>query len=215
MTKRLLVCACLIMASVAAFPSDAAAGLDDIWDVLDQLSGPGPFKGGPILAATIGCREGRAEGGAWKFTRATTNPGKLDPCIFAEFRDLHVEPEGPFSRVTAKLVETGVSFQQYPVLDIGAGLGVAYFATTVGGRDFNVTNFVLTPVRVVVKPLRIGRWEDNPRAGALQVHFRATVRFGDIDGADFGVPASTFKAGTEVLRGVGVVIDLLQAVRGR
>ena len=212
MTKRMLVVAMLVVASVAGSPSPAAAGgLDDVWDIIDALSGPGPFKGGPVIAATIGCREGRT----WKFTRATTDPGKLDPCIFAEFRDLHVEPEGPFSRVTAKLVETGLSFEQYPVLDIGAGLGVAYFATTVGGKDFNVTNFVLTPVRVVVKPLRIGRWENNPRAGALQLHFRATVRFGDIDGADFGVPASTFKAGTEVLRGVGVVIDLLQAVRGR
>lgn len=213
MTKRLLMVACLIMVCVAGFPERAAAGsgLDDIWDIIDALSGPGPFKGGPVLAATIGCRED----GTWKFTRAMSDPDKLDPCTYVDFRDMSVDPKGPYNRVTAKLLEAGVSFEQHPILDIGAGVGVAFFSTTVGGTDFNVRNFTFTPVRIIVKPLRVGRWADNPRAGALQIHVRATVRFGDIDGGDFGVPNHPFRAGTEVLRGVGVAFDLLQAVRGR
>ena len=57
MTKRTVV-ACLIAACVAGVPSAASArGLDDIWDILDALSGPGPFKGAPIIAATVACWE--------------------------------------------------------------------------------------------------------------------------------------------------------------
>jgi hypothetical protein len=212
MTKRTVV-ACLIAACVAAVPSRASArGLDDIWDILDALSGPGPFIGAPVLAATIACWED----GAAMVTRAMSNPDKLDPCLYVDFRDMYVEPKGPYGTVTAKLVETGLSFGQFPSLDIGAGFGVAFFATTVGGRDFNVTNFTVTPVRVAFKPLRlIRRWRDDPRAGFLQVHYRGTVRFGEIDGSDFGAPADTFRAGTEFLNGASLVFDVLQALKGR
>jgi hypothetical protein len=205
--------ACLIAVCVAGSPSAASArGLDDIWDILDALSGPGPFKGGPVLAATIACWED----GAAAVTRAMSNPDRLDPCLYVDFRDMYVEPEGPYGTVTAKLVESGLSFGQFPSLEVGAGIGVAFFSTTVGGRAFNVTNFVVTPVRVAFKPLRlISRWRDNSRAGFLQLHYRGTVRFGEIDGSDFGAPASTFRAGTEFLNGAGLVIDVLQAVRGR
>lgn len=212
MTKRILIVAGIVAASVAGFPSSASAGLDDIWDIVDALSGPGPFKGGPVMAATIGCRQGRA----WRFTPAMSDPGRNVPCLYVDFRDLAVEPKGPYARVTAKMVETGVSFTQHRALELGAGLGVAYFATTVSGTDYNVTNFTVTPIRVVFKPLRLmPQWRAEPRAGFLQVHYRGTVRFGDIDGSDFGAPASTFRAGTEYLNGAGLVIDVLQALRRR
>jgi len=212
MTKRILIVA-LMVAGVAGFPAGATArGLDDIWDIIDALSGPGPFKGGPVLAATINCWED----GSPRFRRAMSNPDRLDPCLYVDFRDMYVEPKGPYGTVTAKLLETGFSFEQYRFLELGAGFGVAFFSTTVDGTDYNVTNFTVTPVRVALKPLRlIRKWRDNSRAGFLQVHFRGTVRFGEIDGSDFGAPAGTFKAGTEFLRGGSLVIDVLQAVRGR
>lgn len=210
MTKRMIVGAWLSVLSVVGMPSGAAAaGLDDIWDIVDKLSGPGPFVGGPVIAATLSCWSGDR----MSIFTAPSNPGKLDPCLYVDFRDLYVEPKGPFQRVTAKFIETGLTFEQHAALGVGAGLGAAFFSTTVGGTDYNVRNFTVTPLRVIVKPLRLVI--DNPRAGALQVHFRATVRFGDIDGSDFGAPANTFRAGTEVLRGVGVVIDVWQAVKGR
>lgn len=208
MTKRMLAGAWLVISSIVGLPSGAAAaGLDDIWDIVDALSGPGPFVGGPVLAATIPCWQGRTV----SILTTPSNPGRKDPCLYVEFRDMYVEPKGPYNRVTAKFVETGLTFQQHAALDVGAGVGVAFFSTTVGGTDYNVRNFVITPARVIVKPLRL--FIDNPRAGALQVHFRATLRFGDIDGSDFGAPASTFRAGTEVLRGVGAVIDVWQLVK--
>ena len=213
MTKRILA-ACAIGMCVAGAPSPATARpLDDIWDILDALSGPGPFAGGPVIAATVACWED----GAATITRAMSNPDRLDPCLYVDFRDMYAEPDSRFgSTVTAKLLETGLSFGQFPSLEVGAGFGVAFFSTTVGGRDFNVTNFTVTPLRVAFKPLRlVRRFRDNPRVGFLQVHYRGTIRFGDIDGSDFGAPASTFSAGTEFLNGASLVFDFLQAVRGR
>ena len=211
MTKRPTIVACVIAVLALSWSSRAdAKGLDDLWDILEPLSGPGPFTGGPVIAATIGCRQGRE----FKFSYAMSDPGRTDPCFYLDFRDLAVEPKGPYARVTAKLVETGVSFSQHRSLELGVGLGVAYFATTVSGKDYNVTNFTVTPVRVVFKPLRlVPKWRSDARAGFLQLHYRGTVRFGDIDGSDFGAPANTFSAGAEYLNGAGVVLDVLQALR--
>jgi hypothetical protein len=208
MRKRVIVVAMVIAAGVAGLPSRAAAaGLDDIWDIVDALSGPGPFKGGPVMAATIPCWQD----GTVTLTRAVSNPRKTDPCLYVDFRDLYVDPKGPYARVSAKFVETGLTFEQHPALAVGAGVGVAFFSTTVDNRNYNVTNFIATPVRIVVKPLRL--WLDDPRFGAVQVHMRLTVRFGDIEAADFGAPNHPWSAGTETLRGVGLVFDLLQALK--
>src|SRR5687767_11806956 len=100
MTKRTLVVWCVVAAAMLSGASPAYAGFDDWWDYLDQLSGPGPFKGLPVLAATIGCRQD----GAWQFSRAVSDPRRTDPCLYVDFRSLSVEPKGPYNKVTAKLV---------------------------------------------------------------------------------------------------------------
>src|ERR687898_837409 len=79
----------------------------------------------------------------------------------------------------------------------GASAGTARFTTTVGQTDFAVTNFVVSP-RLVFRPLRV-IWPDKRRLGFLQMHYRPTIRFGQVDGSDFGVPANTFSAGTEFM----------------
>jgi len=211
MTKRSLIGVCMIAALVVSVPSRADAGLDDLWDILEPLSGPGPSKGGPVLAATIMCWEGRTP----RVTQAMRNPDWNDPCLYFDFRDLTAEPDAKFELVTAKLVETGVSIEPLDFLELGMGFGRAYFSSSVNKRKFAFSSPTFTPVRVIVKPLRVGKWRDSTRAGWLQVHVRGTVRFGDIDGSKFGVAANTFQSGTEMLWGAGLVFDLLQAVRGR
>jgi hypothetical protein len=208
MRNRLLVFAAIVAASVAGVPSSAsAAGVDDIWDIIDKLSGPGPFIGGPVLAATIPCWQGSRV----SILTSPSSPRRKDPCLYVDFRDMYVDPKGPFQRVSAKFIEIGLTFQQHAALDLGAGAGVAYFSTTVNGVDYDVKNFIVTPVRVVVKPLRL--FLDDSRWGAVQVHLRLTYRFGDIDAADFGAPAHQWSTGTEGLRGVGLVFDLWQAFK--
>ena len=212
MTKRALVLACVMTSMVVCAPLRAdAKGLDDLWDILEPLSGPGPSKGGPVLAATVMCWEGRA----LRIKQAMQNPDWNDPCLYLDFRDLTAEPDANFELVTAKLVEVGFSIEPVSFVELGMGFGRAYFSTVVNKQEFAFSNQIFTPVRLIIKPLRVGTWRDNTRMGWLQVHVRGTVRFGDINGSNFGVPANTFQAGTEMLWGAGLVFDLLQAVRGR
>lgn len=213
MTKRLLVVAWLVVAGVAAFPSRAAAGgLDDLWDVLDNLSGPGPFSGW-FATGKVACWED----GEKKVTRAMAEPDKNDPCLYLEFHRLHADAQPPYQRVNATIPAAGLSVELHRAFEVGASVGVAYFTTTVRNEDYSVTNFVVTP-RLVFKPLRaFGKWRNNPRAGFLQMHWRPMVRFGQVDGASFGAPANTFSSGTEVLvkSGSYVVFDVFEALRGR
>ncbi len=212
MTKRILVIAGLVAASVAGFPSHAAAGWDDIWDALDNLSGPGPFSGIPVLTGKFSCWED----GVKKVRTSMLDPDFSDPCLYFEVRRLHVDPDGTYQKVTATLAGVGVTYHLFKVFEVGASGGLAVFKTTVGKTDYTVKNAIVSP-RLVFKPLRafVPKWRDSSRAGALQMHYRPTIRFGEIDGSDFGAPASTFSAGTEFMpRGYSyVVIDVLDLLR--
>jgi hypothetical protein len=212
MTKRQLIGVWVMATVVLGSASGAdAKGLDDLWDILEPLSGPGPSKGGPVIAATIACFEGRTV----RVKQAMQRPDWNDPCLYMDFRDLTAEPNAKFELVTAKLVEVGFSIEPADFLELGMGYGRAYFSTFVNKQEYAFSNQTFTPVRIIIKPLRVGKWRDDTRKGWLQVHVRGTVRFGDINGANFGVAPNTFQAGTEMLWGGGLVFDLLQAVRGR
>ena len=213
MTKRLLVVAWLLVASVAGFPSrSAAAGLDDLWDVLDNLSGPGPFSGIPVLTGKFTCWED----GVKKVRTSMLDPDLSDPCLYFEVRRLKADPDIRYEEVTATLAGVGVTYHVLKVFEVGASGGVAVFKTTVGNTDYTVKNAIISP-RVVFKPLRafVPKWRDNSRAGALQMHYRPTIRFGKIDGSDFGVAASTFSAGTEFMPKGGsfIAVDLFDLFR--
>jgi hypothetical protein len=209
--KRILVMVSMLAAGIVAIPAHASArGLDDFWDVLDQMSGPGPFNGIGPITGKISCWED----GVKKVRTSMVNPDPNDPCLYFEFRRLHADQDARFERVNATLATLGVTYHLAKVFEVGASAGVAYFTTTVGNTDYKVTNAIVSP-RLVFKPLRlIPRLSDNSRAGFLQMHLRPTIRFGEIDGADFGKPGADFQAGTEFLKGYSyVVIDVLEALR--
>jgi hypothetical protein len=214
MTNRIIVGAWLVAASVLMSPANAAAkGLGDIWDVLDQMSGPGPFSGTmPVLTGKFTCWED----GVKKVRTSMLDPDFSDPCLYFEFRRLKAEPDIRYQEVTATLAGAGVTYHALKVFEVGASAGIAVFKTTVGNTDYTVKNFVISP-RLVFKPLRafVPKWRNNSRAGALQMHYRPTIRFGEIDGSDFGVPANTFSAGTEFMPkgGSWIVIDLFDLLR--
>jgi hypothetical protein len=211
MTKRSVAGVC-VLAAMMALPFRAEAkGLDDLWDVLDNLSGPGPFSGW-FATGKIACwEEGRK-----KVTTALTSPDPTDLCLYLEFHRLHADAQAPYPRVNATIPAAGLAVPLNRFFEVGASVGRAYFRVP-DRDDLGATNWVVTP-RLVLKPLRIvGRWKDNPRAGFLQMHYRPMVRFGNINGADFGAPAETFSSGTEVLwrSGSYIVFDVFEALRGR
>jgi hypothetical protein len=224
MTLRTSAVVCALAAVfVLGLPAPAQAKWAEWWDYLDQLSGPGPFHGGPTISATIVCwhkppdRANAAREA--NFKRAAANPW-YDPCLFADWRHLDARPASPFGYTAADLIDFGVSLQISPFFEFGAGVGFAHFNTYYDGveKPFGVTSPTLTPFRVVVKPLKLFRktWRDDPRWGALQFVVRDTIRFGRLTGADFGAPSSTWESGTEYLRGrYSILLDILQAAKQR
>lgn len=210
MMKRMMVVSCVVAAMVLCSSSRAEAGLDDWWDYLDQLSGPGPFHDGPALAATVGCWEG----GSFVWRRASKE-SRVKPCVYWDWRELTAPPRAPFGEVTANLIDSGVSLHINEYLEVGAGIGWAHFATTIRDTKYPVNNLTVTPARVVIRPLRalIPKLRSNSKAGFLQVVIRDTVRVGRLTSADFGVPSDPWSSGTEHLPGATLVIDLLTALR--
>jgi hypothetical protein len=208
MTQRFVVMACLVMVVLGCHTNAEALGWRDVWDTLDSLSGPGPFSGAQVATGKINCWEN----GELKVK--VLNPDRNDPCLYFELRYLQVDPDGTYQKVTATLAGAGVSFELLKVFEVGASVGLAYFSTEVGNSKYHVVNPTLSP-RLVFKPLRlVPKWRENRRAGFLQMHYRPTIRFGHIDGSDFGVPAGTFSADTEFLNGGSlIVIDVLEALR--
>ena len=80
MTKQTLVTVCVVSV-LMGFAPNAHAGFDDWWDYLDQLSGPGPFRNGPAIGATIGCWED----GTFVWRRAIAGSG-FSPCVYWDWR---------------------------------------------------------------------------------------------------------------------------------
>jgi hypothetical protein len=208
MIKRTLVVSCVLALVMLAAPSRAlAVGWDDLWDYLDQLSGPGPFHGKGAAAIQIAC----IEGGRANLLRSPSSPDGIVPCLFVDFRALSVEPKDPFDEVTAKLTDIGVSWHLQRYFEYGAGIGMARF----NSKGITTTNFTLTYLRLGVKPLvLIPRWRDSKRAAAVKYFYRHTIRFGEISAADFGV-VDPWREGTEVLKSNGVLVDVYQLATGR
>jgi hypothetical protein len=210
MIKRTLLVWSVVGAVMLGCAPRADAALDDWWDYLDQLSGPGPFHDGPAIGATVGCWED----GQFVWRRAIKRT-RFNPCVYWDWRELSAPPKGPFAEVSANLVDSGVSFQLSPYFDYGVGIGWAHFATTVRETDYSVNNFTLTPARLVFRPLRaFPKFRSNAKAGFLQIVLRDTVRFGRLTSADFGAPSDRWTTGTEHLKGATLVIDVLTALRG-
>jgi hypothetical protein len=94
-------------------------------------------------------------------------------------------------------------------IDVGAGVGVAFFHTDFRNDSWAPTKsaaFYVVPLSVVVRPARLftnAHW-------ASTFGYRVAIRyFGDLDAADFGAPASAFKQQGEFVWGAAAFIDLV------
>lgn len=209
MTRRILGMACLAIVLLGVPARVEALGWRDVWDALDALSGPGPFDGNPGVAATVLCFTNDGEV-SWFAT--VPEPDQKHPCLYVDFRAVSVGPKAPYDTVTAALTETGFTWEIWHFLEYGAGVGTARFES----KGIVTNNFTFTPVRIVFKPLRlIPKWKHSQRAASLKYFIRETVRFGKLTGNNFGVPRESLDVGTEGLTSAGVVVDVVQLIRGK
>ena len=217
----------LLAGLLAAWPSTAHA---DFLSWLEELSGPGPFRG-DVLWVPVMCRD-RAPA-----LVETAEPGRWHPCLVRvttlkeqeatrkqpvpvlvavkfgwfrsnngpRFKDLPATDPDNQGRVSALPVSGLFLFRVHRAVDVGAGAGFL----RVSGKGFDpLYRLSLTPFSASVTPLALNcAWQDHPWAYILRAEFETSYIRGGFKGSDFNNTRTAFKSGPEVLTRLGFAID--------
>jgi hypothetical protein len=206
--KRLLSVLVMSAACVLAQPQSAFAGF---WDWLEEYSGPGPFKGVTFMGTA--CRDDNT----WIFSPTPRDgirsAGRALGCIYADkgWFWAPADPERGFPAVELSMFDFGAGVRLMDGgLDVTAGVGyVAY-----GGDNRPGNGLLITPMRLVARPIMLLSRHKNRWAGLLVVHVKQTIITDDYTGDDFGqVPppgvSKYLKTSPDVLGTFGIGIDLM------
>lgn len=221
------------VASMVLFAPVAAHA--NIWDWIQELSGPGPLHGRGNVLTTL-C-PGALRGPFNKEHPATVESippdGAFDkrPCFFADLRRLQnhrdekdLDRDNFPAAVNLTAYDFGVTWQFGPgrPLELGTGVGLAVFRGRPDGASIMTTTprFTVTPVRGVVTPLAlVPAWQRNRFARILKFHAGWILIPGTIDATDFGVPLGTgpgqslFSEPNDWVFSKGFLIDLGELIR--
>jgi hypothetical protein len=196
----------LVLLLAAASPAEA-----NMWDWINELSGPGPSHGRGNGLITV-CAPGRAA--EWK-----------RPCGFFDLRRFETESEDNFPNdVSFVVYDGGLTWKLWRrAFEVGFGGGAMRFTSddriTNSGDDVTTTKFIFTIPRVVAVPgaaffERIDSDWGARFARVFKVYARVNIIPGTMDATDFGVrlgsgpDESTFRAGTHGVPSVGWILDL-------
>ncbi|MGE3843336.1 MAG: hypothetical protein AB7I50_17335 [Vicinamibacterales bacterium] len=215
----------LLTVAILGGVATQASAKQGFWEVLEALSGPGPFHGGgaalAIVCGTSTSPVAREEpgtaygwqcwdtrGGQQAKRRYYRWAGELRVARYASRDNLPAFAPGTFDNDDQRKHDVvwwqfGF-FLNWPVtryLDMGAGASANVF----GSRRDVFDTFVKPSVSVLElrwHPINRGHW------GILTGQFGVDVLFGPFDAVDFGALDGTFHSGTELRARGGLVVDL-------
>jgi hypothetical protein len=212
----------------------AQAGL---LDILEELSGPGPFgrKVGRNLLFSGFCqppgdkehpelthkvpllgipndisvtRKNPVTGGD-EVIRTVPIPAEM-PCFYADVRSLLAPRDDNFPRrVSAFVIDGGLTFPIVKPFEIGVGFGAVRFHTD----DLSTYRFMVTPLRFVAKPLLfIPKYRNSRKLDFLKYYIKETVIIGRLRGEHFGVSNDVFdnKSWRDFVTSGGLVVDVFE-----
>jgi hypothetical protein len=196
----------VLLALLTLWPS-AAFAAKGWWGWLEELSGPGPFRGYGIAMPVVCTRDGDVVS-CWSRQNppkrlVVADVGRLGSGSNLRFKDLPDTPENR-REVRALLMSGMYMFRLHPAVDVGFGAGTARFS---GDDLMSVWRFTL-PVGATVRPLAfVPQWEKKRWASLLQGQFEEILIAPGIKGSDFG-STSTFSTGPEWRPRLTVGIDV-------
>jgi hypothetical protein len=187
-----------------------------MWDWLQEWSGPGPFTGYPVVMASV-CNS----------DYVTTAASRTAPsCPFFDYRDLEAEENDNFPiRVRVRFWDVGMKrklaawkLQQSVEGGVAVGLMHASGDKDAGGKS--AVRFTVTAPRLVVMPVLLaaelfGRGDVSPRVyqnswlRVLKLYASGTVIVGPLDAEALGVDRtlSDYSRNSEYVLSRGFVLD--------
>jgi hypothetical protein len=211
MTKARLM---LFTAFLAFWPTQAQAA-NGWWAWLEELSGPGPFKG-EVYSFTLGCDgpEGWMPCAAGNSKTKHTIVLRLghfvsDPDT-PRFKDLPVTDADNQGKVGVMPVTGLYLFRLHRSLDVGPGAG---FMRVSGDGFSSFYRFVLTPLSVSFTPLDLCGSESNWKR-VLRLELDTSYVPQGFKGKDFGNTRTSFDSGPDFLTRGAVVIDIGALIGG-
>jgi hypothetical protein len=202
----------LLMSVVLLWPGHAHAA--SFWGWLEELSGPGPFKG-YLFSTPVACRQGDAwiYCGPGKLPRGAKDIRRKVELKFGvllsdehqRFQDLPRDAEGNVGHVYAVPVTVVYAFRLHPAFDVGPGAGLLRFS----GKGFKpIYRLTVAPLHATIRPLLARRrWGDNRWRRVVRFEIDTALVTAGFDGEDFGNSQTSFRSNPEFLTKFGFVLD--------
>jgi len=213
MNKRVV----LLTALLALWPAHAQAARG-FWAWLEELSGPGPFYGKPIIWVTVAGFDPdySIESCARDFRRER-------PTLVVRFGSLHTEdtprftdlpPNDPDNRGEVRVIplSVGVMYHPHSALSLGPSVGFLRFS---GERFTPFYKLTLTPMSMAVTPFAFGTWKNERLARILRFELETSFVPQGFKGRDFDNSNTRFDSGPEFLTRFATVIDVGELVWGQ
>jgi hypothetical protein len=208
----------LLTVLIGLWPAHAYAARG-FWAWLEELSGPGPFHGRPIVTFTVACI-----GPDYTLEWCTLDENR--PSLVIQLGSLHTDggprftdlsPDDPDNQGEVRVVpfSVGVMYHPHRALAFGPAVGFMRFS----GEGFaSFYRLTLTPMSVSVTPFAAVDWKCNETKRLARVlRFELDTSFvpQGFSGRDFNNLRTRFDSGPEFLTRFATVIDLGQLIRRR
>ncbi len=202
----------MIMTAVLLSPTPAYAARG-FWGWLEELSGPGPFRGGAV-SLTVACTEGasnrlkscvptRRDVSGIRRT-VMVRIGVFDSDDGPRFNDLPETDADNQGRVRLSYVTGLYLFRLHRSFDIGPGVG---FVRLSGDGFDPFYKVVLTPMNASFTPFAL-KWEKSRYARILRLELDNSFIPQGFKGADFNNSRTKFDSGPEFITRAVVVLDV-------
>ena len=191
----------------------------DIWDWLEEMSGPGPFKTKPLVGRvgpgnmtyTLFCRapKGKAdftpffERGRDGLSEEVTSG---EECLTLDFRKFRFPGNGRFEATSVQITELSYGYKIGPAIEIAGGVG--WFRTSsegVSGSQIEVS----VPKVTVMPALFFDAAQKHRDWGFFQAYFRHSHILAELDATNFGLKRGNenFKLTSDGVASAGFIIE--------
>ena len=191
----------------------------DIWDWLEQMSGPGPFKTKPLVGNwgpgnvtyTLFCRSPKKSADFTPFfDKGNVNLSEEvtsgEECLTLDFRKFQFPGNERFEATFVQITEMAYGYKIAPAIEVGGGIG--WFRTSSAGVSGSQVE-VSVPKVTVMPALFFDAAQKHRDWGFFQAYFRHSHILAEMDATNFGLKRGNenFKLTSDGVASAGFIIE--------